>query len=186
VRNQVSRGEEFVRCGNVVSGLIPEVRKAQQPRVEQKNRAENQREQLHVADLWIRRSRKLSHVWRDSWLIHWPLLRKLRVELDLSKRALILRNVLLQDHEQRLRLLRAEVDSLKVCNLNFVGRLRAKCSKRKKEIPYADSHLYAVRIALAIVVGGSEFHIWRLWYWRHEASPLRVKVESLAYAKAFD
>src|SRR5690348_8530869 len=47
-----------------------------------------------------------------SWLIHRPLLRKLRIELDLAKRALILGNVLLQDHEQRLRLLRTEIDSL--------------------------------------------------------------------------
>jgi hypothetical protein len=40
----MSGDEELVSCGNVVSGFIPEIGKAQQGRVKQKNRAENQRE----------------------------------------------------------------------------------------------------------------------------------------------
>jgi hypothetical protein len=65
MRNQVAGSEELVSCGNVVSGFIPKVRKAQQVRVKQKHRAENQSEYLQIAHLWAGSSRKLSHLWRD-------------------------------------------------------------------------------------------------------------------------
>src|SRR5215475_4081647 len=105
--------------------------------------------------------------------IHWPLLRKLRIKLDFAKGTFVLRNVLLQDHEQRFCLLRAQIDPLKVCYLHLFWRLCAQGTKGEKEVPYAYAYLHTVGVTLAVVVGGGEFYAGRLRGHGHESSRMK-------------
>ena len=74
-----------------------------------------------------------------------------RIELDLAKRAFVARYILLQKSQQSLGLLRAQVDSLKITDLNVCLALLLQRAEDKKKVPYIDPHLHAVRIALAVV-----------------------------------
>ena len=81
------------------------------------------------------------------------------VELDLAKRRLILRDVLLQHVEKRLRLLRAQINSLKIAQLNLRFRTLLHRSKHEKKVPDIHADLHAVRIGFAIFRCVDEFHI---------------------------
>ena len=115
--------------------------------------------------------------------IHRSLLGKLRIQLDLSECVLILGNVLLENHEQGLGLLRTEIDALKICNLDFFRRLCPQCAECEKEVPNADAYLDAVRVAFAIIISSSEFYARWLWRHRHESFTVEDESEGLGYAK---
>src|SRR6476660_1325413 len=74
------------------------------------------------------------------------------IELDFAERAFILAHVLLQDGQQRLGLLRAEIDSLKILHLDFLRCDRLQASKEQQNVPYAHADLYGVGVA--VTVGG--------------------------------
>src|ERR1035438_1652378 len=145
VWNQTSAEQQVARGRNVVSRLVPEVRK-----LEERNMQQKQHDKYHCEhEGWMRtrRSHGCSHsicgthrVRRDvacnvslpivrnaggrdaikvllydevgSLLVHRPLRPHARIELDLSKGALVARDVLLQKSQQRLGLLRAQIDPL--------------------------------------------------------------------------
>src|SRR3954469_3592855 len=69
------------------------------------------------------------------------LCRDIGIELDFSERAFILANVLLEDRQQRLGLLRAQVDALKVLHLNFLRRHRLQAAKNQQKVPHAHADL---------------------------------------------
>src|SRR5579884_2235395 len=79
--------------------------------------------------------------------------RALRLELDFPKCRLILIDVLLQNVEQSFRLLRAEIDALKVGNRNAIGRVLIDGAEHQKKVPQVHPDLHAIRIAFAIVGG---------------------------------
>src|SRR5579864_6380361 len=98
-----------------------------------------------------------------SVLMHWSLRHHTRIEFDLAKGALVSGNVLLQESEQGLRLLRAEVDPLEILNLNLRLGLLLEGAKYEIEIPDVDAHLHAVGVALAIIFGIDQFQIGLRW-----------------------
>ena len=82
----------------------------------------------------------------------WTGCRHSRIELDFSKSALVVRDVLLQDRGQGLGLLRAEIDPLKIPHLDLILRLLLHGAENQKEIPDVHPYLYAVGIGLAIFI----------------------------------
>jgi hypothetical protein len=83
--------------------------------------------------------------------VHLPGSRHPGVEFDLAKRALIPRYVLLQDRHQRLGLLRAQINALKVSDFHLGFALLLQGAEDQEEIPDIHAHLDAVGVALAIV-----------------------------------
>jgi transglutaminase-like putative cysteine protease/tetratricopeptide (TPR) repeat protein len=80
------------------------------------------------------------------------MLRHVRVELDLAESFFVVHYVLLKNGEQRFRLLRAEIDALKVIDLNLRGRLLLEGAEYQKEIPNVHAYLHAVGVVFAIVL----------------------------------
>src|ERR1700684_837885 len=88
-------------------------------------------------------------------LMHRSLRTHTRVELDLPESALVAPYVLLEKAQQRLSLLRAQINSLEVLDLHLGFCLLLQRAKDQEEVPNIDSHLHAVGIILAVagVVG---------------------------------
>ncbi len=82
--------------------------------------------------------------------MHRPSRSHPRIELDLAKRAFVARHILLQKSQQSLGLLRAQVNSLKIADLNVGLALLLQGAEDKKKVPYIDPHLYAVRVVLPV------------------------------------
>src|SRR6476646_5000353 len=134
-------------CGwKVEAGFIPEKGKPQQRRVQQKNDDKDQRIKAPEREF-----RLFVSSWRDQWLrfsqeaalVDLPLLcRDIGIELDFAKRAFILADVLLQDGQQCLGLLRAQVDALKVLHFDLLRCHRLQAAKNQQKVPHADADLY--------------------------------------------
>jgi len=92
------------------------------------------------------------------------------IQFDLSERAFISCNILLQDAEQCFCLLRAQIDSLEILNFHLGFTLLHKCSEDQEEIPYVHADLYTVGIVLAIVVRVRQLHIGLYWVGHRDAS----------------
>src|SRR5438105_3536237 len=90
-----------------------------------------------------------------------------RIKFDLAKGALVTDYVLLQDIEQRLRLLRAQIDALEVIDLDLGLALLLQGAKGQEKVPDIDPHLHAVGIIFAIVGGVDELDIGLSWI-RHK------------------
>ena|ERR1039458_8822278 len=73
------------------------------------------------------------------------------IQFDLAERALVAGNVLLQNRHQRLGLLRAQIDALKISDFHLSFALLLQSTENQKEIPNIHTHLDAVGIALTIV-----------------------------------
>ena len=95
--------------------------------------------------------------------MHRSLRHHTRIEFDLAKGALVSGNVLLQESEQGLRLLRAEIDPLEILDLDLRFGLLLQGAKHKEEIPDVDAHLHAVGVALAIIFGVDQLQIGLRW-----------------------
>ena len=87
-----------------------------------------------------------------------------------AKCLLILRQVLAQQVPQRLGLLWAQIDPLKIPQHHFIGRILPGCAKDQHKIPYAGPHLHAVGIAIAIILRLNNVDIWRRMYWLTHAT----------------
>src|SRR5712671_5077984 len=74
-----------------------------------------------------------------------------RIKLDFAERALVARDVLLQESKQSLCLLRTQVDALEVANLDLGLSLLLQSAEDEKEVPDVHPHLHAIRVALFIV-----------------------------------
>ena len=73
------------------------------------------------------------------------------IEFDLSKRAFVVRHVLMQDRRQRLRLLGTQINALKIAHLNLIFRLLLHGPEYQEKIPDIDPHLHTVGIGLAVI-----------------------------------
>jgi hypothetical protein len=89
-----------------------------------------------------------------------------RIEFNFSKGAFVAAHVLLQQPEQGLGLLRAQVDALKVADLDLRFGLLLQCAKCEKEIPDVDPHLHAVRVGFPVFGRIDKLYI-RLWRKAH-------------------
>ena len=79
-----------------------------------------------------------------------------RVEVDLAEGVLVLGDVLLEYAKQGLGLLGTQVDSLKVANLDALGRGLVHRAEHQHEVPDVDADLNAVGIGFAVVVALNE------------------------------
>src|SRR5882762_4071864 len=100
---------------------------------------------------------------RDTDLVDRPPAHHPRVELNLAKRALVTRQILLQNRRQRLCLLRTQIDSLKVPQLHFVLALLLQRAEDKEEVPNVDAHLHAVGVGLAIILRSRKLNVRLRW-----------------------
>src|SRR5689334_10820656 len=103
-----------MRGRNEVPRLIPEIREAQQWAVQEPDRAKDRRKDRP----------RLRNAQTPAFLRFHGLVdrtgRVLRVELNLAEGLFVVGDILREDGCQRLRLLRAQVDSLKVVDLHAV------------------------------------------------------------------
>ena len=81
------------------------------------------------------------------------------IKFDLSESALVARHVLLKNRGERLGLLRAQVDPLKVLQLHLCFTLLLQGSEDQKEIPDIHADLHTVRVILTVVGGVHQFNI---------------------------
>jgi hypothetical protein len=78
------------------------------------------------------------------------------IESDGSKGLLVLGKVIAQYVEERLGLLWAEIDALKVLHAELVGRILSHGTEDKKEVPDGHPDLNAIGIAIAIIRCGGK------------------------------
>src|SRR3984957_6724971 len=90
-----------------------------------------------------------------------------RVKFDFSEGGFVPGNILLQESEQRLRLLGAEVNALEVSDLNLSFALLLYGAKYEEKVPDIHSHLHAVCIGFPIVGGIDQLDI-GLWRSAHK------------------
>lgn len=83
-----------------------------------------------------------------------------RIELDFPERALVIRDILVQDGGQGLGLLWAQIDSLKIAYLDLRLRLLLHGPEDQEKVPHIDSHLHAVGIGFPIIAGIGDVEIW--------------------------
>ena len=83
-------------------------------------------------------------------LLNYAGVRRVRIELDLAEGPFVLRDVVFEKIEQRLGLLRAEVNALKMAQLNFVGGLLVNQPELQEKVPEIDTYLNAVGVVLAV------------------------------------
>ena len=85
--------------------------------------------------------------------------RSARIEFDLAEGGFVIRHVLLQKRHERLCLLRTEINSLKIMQLDLRFEALLHGAEDEKEIPHVDADLHTVGIGVAVVGGLDEFHI---------------------------
>jgi hypothetical protein len=83
--------------------------------------------------------------------VHRSRSRHPRIQLYLSKRAFISRNVLLQNRHQRFGLLWAQINALKVSDLHLGFTLLLQSAEDQKEIPNIYTYLNTVGVSFAVV-----------------------------------
>src|SRR5579859_3845541 len=82
-----------------------------------------------------------------------------RIELDFAEGLFVVHHVLLQDGEQRLGLLRAEINSLEVGNFHLGRGLLLQGAKDQEEVPYIHAHLHAIGIVFPVIFVVGELDI---------------------------
>lgn len=82
-----------------------------------------------------------------------------RVELDFAEGAFVVGDVLLEQRHERLRLLRAQINSLEVMKFDLRFRALLHGAEDEKEIPDIDADLHAVGVRLAVFGRLNELNI---------------------------
>src|SRR5208282_2629031 len=82
-----------------------------------------------------------------------------RIKFDLAERGFVVRHVLLHERHERLGLLRADINPLKVSQLHLRLRALLHRPENQEEIPDIHPDLHAVGVGLAIIGGLYELHI---------------------------
>src|ERR1700681_537257 len=82
-----------------------------------------------------------------------------RFKFDLAERGLVVGHVLLQERHERLGLLRAEINPLKVSQFHLRLRALLHRPENEEEIPDIHPDLHAVGVGLAVIGGLHELHI---------------------------
>ena len=105
-----------------------------------------------------------------SFLVHRATRHHARIQFDLSERAFVTPHILLQDAEEGLCLLGAQVDSLEILDFHLGLALLQQSSEHEEEIPHIHADLYAVNIVLAIVTRVRQLDIGLNWIGHRAAS----------------
>jgi hypothetical protein len=84
----------------------------------------------------------------------------LRVKFDFAECGLVSSDVLLQQSQQRLGLLRAQINSLEVANLDLSFVLLLDSAEGEEKIPDIDAHLHAIGVVLAVIGGVAQLDLW--------------------------
>src|SRR5580765_5226147 len=74
------------------------------------------------------------------------------IEFDFAKSAFVVGDVLVKDCRQRLGLLRAQINPLKIADLYLILRLLLHSSKDEEKVPDVDADLNAVGIGFPVLV----------------------------------
>ncbi len=74
-----------------------------------------------------------------------------RVKFDFAEGGFVAVDVLLQQSEQRLGLLRTQVDALKITDLDLSFTLLLNGAKNEEKVPDIHSHLHAVGIGFPVI-----------------------------------
>src|SRR5216684_6152751 len=98
---------------------------------------------------WAANATQISQSKRN--LVHRTGRTHTRIKLDFAERALVARDVLLQESEQSLCLLGTQIDPLEVADLDLGLSLLLQSAEDEKEIPDVHAHLHAIGIVLFIV-----------------------------------
>src|SRR5580700_11041633 len=119
--------------------------------------------------------------------MHWPLRHHAGIEFDFAEGILVSRDVLLQHSEQGLGLLRAQIDALKILDLDLGFALLDERAEHQEEVPDIHANLHAVGIVFTIVgsIGQSDGGLSRirhrdasvavLWLRKKAATPLTTE-----------
>src|SRR5438309_4211578 len=86
-----------------------------------------------------------------------------RIQLDLTECALVPADILLQQSQQRFRLLWTQINSLEILDLDLSFALLLQRAENQKEIPDVDPHLHAIGIVLAICGVVYQFDVRLAW-----------------------
>src|SRR5437016_14537959 len=82
-------------------------------------------------------------------LVHRPG-RHTWIELDFPEGAFVAGNILLQQPQQRLRLLRAQINPLEIADLDLRFTLLLQRAENEEKVPDVHPHRHAVRIILSV------------------------------------
>src|SRR5439155_6744369 len=86
------------------------------------------------------------------------------IKLDFTERAFVAHHVLLQYRQQRLGLLRAEIDALKVMHFYLGLTLLLQSSEHQKKIPHIHSYLHAISVRLAVLRAVHQLCVGLHWF----------------------
>ena len=117
----------------------------------------------------LNHSRSLQPTPQTQWktlLVYRACWRHARVEFDFAEGAFVARYILLEKSKERFRLLRADINALKITNLYLSFALLLQGAEDHEEIPDIHPHLHAVGIIFAIVGAVRQLNI-RLWRSNH-------------------
>jgi len=95
--------------------------------------------------------------------MHRPALQHAGIELDFTKGAFVSGDVMLENAEQSLGLLRAEVDSLEVLNFHLRLTLLEQRPENQEKIPDIYPNLHAIGVVLPVITGVCQLHIGLCW-----------------------
>ena len=157
-------GTEIARGGDVVTGFVPEIREVKQRSMRGDQRHGKQREQRRCfagVELGI----------GCQSLVHRAGCGTSRIKLDLAECAFVVRHILVQDRRERLGLLRAQINSLKVSDFHLIFGLLLHGAEDEKKIPDVDPHLDAVGVGFPVINGIDDVEI-RLCGNHHKAISL--------------
>jgi hypothetical protein len=157
MRDQRAGTEEIVGRGDVVAGLVPEVGQAEERPVGEKDGEEEERKESPKQE-----ARGLFSAWCYGVLVRRrghalvdgaAALRQFGLERDGAEGLFVLGEVVAQEVEEGLSLLRAEIDALEVLDVELLGGVLVHGAKDEGEVPDAHPDLHAVGVAAAEVRG---------------------------------
>src|SRR5579871_5132320 len=85
------------------------------------------------------------------------------LQLNFTEGGFVLRDVLLEDVQKGFRLLRADINSLKIMYSDGVGTGLIDPAEHQQEVPQIDADLHAVSVIFPIFGRIDQLDLWRRW-----------------------
>lgn len=95
--------------------------------------------------------------------MHWAVWIHARIEFDLAESAFVACHVLLQESEQSFSLLRTEINTLKIPDIDLGLALLLQRAEDQEKVPDIDAHLHTVGIVLAVVRSVGQLDVRLRW-----------------------
>jgi hypothetical protein len=155
--NERAGAKEVPRRGDVVAALVPEVGQAEQCEVREVDGGEEDGVEHPQRQCGARagRGNSIGRVCGHELVDGTAGRSELWLEREGAEGLFVLGEVVAEDVEQGLGLLRADVDALEVLDLHFVSGVLAHGSEDEEEVPNTHADLDAVGVAVAVVFGVS-------------------------------